>query len=106
MNVCRLVRRIDLRLVPASMFIYLLCFLDRSNIVSIFGCVQLIPCRLTGTYQGNAKILNQNAGDSLEETIHISDKQYLVALIIFIIAYILFEVPSNYMLKRFQPSRW
>ena len=30
-----LVRRIDLRLVPASMVIYLLCFLDRSNIVSI-----------------------------------------------------------------------
>lgn len=30
----RLVRRIDLRLVPASMLIYLLCFLDRSNIVS------------------------------------------------------------------------
>lgn len=30
---CRLVRRIDMRLVPASMVIYLLCFLDRSNIV-------------------------------------------------------------------------
>ena len=30
----RLVRRIDLRFVPASMVIYLLSFLDRSNIVS------------------------------------------------------------------------
>ncbi len=31
----RLVRRIDIRLVPTSMFIYLLCFLDRSNIVCV-----------------------------------------------------------------------
>lgn len=30
----RLIRRIDARIVPASMLIYLLCFLDRSNIAS------------------------------------------------------------------------
>lgn len=83
----RLVRRIDLRLVPSSMFIYLVCFLDRSNI-------------------GNAKLLNAATGNSLVQTIHMSDKQYLVALMIFIVAYTLFETPSNYMLKKFRPSRW
>ncbi|KAI0084560.1 MFS transporter [Irpex rosettiformis] len=83
----RLVRRIDVRLVPTSMFIYLLCFLDRSNI-------------------GNAKVLNSNTGDSLVQKLHISNQQYLVALMIFIVAYTLFETPSNYMLKRFRPSRW
>lgn len=83
----RLVRRIDVRLVPSSMFIYLLCFLDRSNI-------------------GNAKLLNSATGDSLVQTVHISDQQYLVALMIFIVAYTLFETPSNYLLKHFYPSRW
>ncbi|PSS37896.1 hypothetical protein PHLCEN_2v257 [Hermanssonia centrifuga] len=83
----RLVRRIDLRLLPASMFIYLLCFIDRSNI-------------------GNAKILNSDTGDSLAQTLRISDQQYLIALMIFFVAYIVFETPSNYMLKKFSPSRW
>ncbi|GJE95954.1 MFS general substrate transporter [Phanerochaete sordida] len=83
----RLVRRIDIRLVPVSLFIYLLCFIDRSNI-------------------GNARILNSDAGDSLAQTTHISNRQYLVALLIFIIAYSLFEVPSNYLLHRFRPSKW
>ncbi|EKM51127.1 uncharacterized protein PHACADRAFT_151720 [Phanerochaete carnosa HHB-10118-sp] len=83
----RLVRRIDLRFVPASMLIYVLCFLDRSNI-------------------GNAKLLNASTGNSLVQSIHMSDQQYLVALMIFIVAYTLFETPSNYMLKKFRPSRW
>ncbi|KAI0084570.1 MFS transporter [Irpex rosettiformis] len=83
----RLVRRIDIRFVPLSMFIYLLCFLDRSNI-------------------GNAKVLNSNTGDSLVQTLNISNQQYLTALMIFIISYTLFETPSNYMLKKFRPSRW
>lgn len=32
--------------------------------------------------------------------------QYTVALMVFLIAYALFEVPSNYFLKRVRPSRW
>ncbi|KAI0338694.1 MFS transporter [Trametopsis cervina] len=83
----RLVRHIDIRLVPISMFIYLLCFLDRANI-------------------GNAKVLNSDTGDSLVQTLDMSDQQYLVALMIFVVAYTLFETPSNYMLKKYRPSRW
>ncbi|PSR97082.1 hypothetical protein PHLCEN_2v4363 [Hermanssonia centrifuga] len=83
----RLVRRIDLRLMPASVVIYLLSFIDRSNI-------------------GNAKILNSATHDSLAQTLHISEQQYLVALMIYLVAYIVFETPSNYMLKKFRPSRW
>ncbi|KAI0702372.1 MFS transporter [Cerioporus squamosus] len=83
----RLVRRIDTRIVPASMLIYLLCSLDRSNV-------------------GNAKILNADKGDSLLQTLSISNQQYLVALMIFYVSYTLFETPSNYMLKKFRPSRW
>ena len=39
----RFVWRIDLRLLPASMFIYLISFIDRSNIVSISQLNELIP---------------------------------------------------------------
>ena len=51
-------------------------------------------------------MLNSATGDDLVQTVHITDQQYLVALMIFIVAYTLFETPSNYMLKRFRPSRW
>ena len=33
-SIHRLVRRIDLRMIPLAMFVYLLCFLNRANIVS------------------------------------------------------------------------
>jgi len=32
--------------------------------------------------------------------------QYTIALMVFLVAYALFEVPSNYFLKRLRPSRW
>ncbi|KAI0702376.1 MFS transporter [Cerioporus squamosus] len=69
------------------MIIHLLCFIDRSNI-------------------GNAKVLNRDEGNSLVQTLKISNEQYLVALMIFIVAFTIVQTPSNYMLKRFRPSRW
>jgi hypothetical protein len=35
-----------------------------------------------------------------------TDRQYTIALMVFLIAYTVFEVPSNYMLKRLSPSTW
>ena len=32
--------------------------------------------------------------------------QFTIALMVFLSAYALFEVPSNYMLKRLKPSNW
>ncbi|KUL86347.1 hypothetical protein ZTR_08542 [Talaromyces verruculosus] len=82
-----LVRKQDLRILPLSAGIYLLCYLDRSNI-------------------GNAKTLNSNTGNSLLEETHMTNYQYIVALMLFLIAYAIFEVPSNYLLKKLRPSRW
>ncbi|KAI0660270.1 MFS transporter [Cubamyces menziesii] len=76
-----------MHIVPAAMMIHLLCFIDRSNI-------------------GNAKVLNRDEGDSLEQTLHITNQQYLIALMVFIVAFTIVQTPSNYMLKRFRPSRW
>jgi MFS family permease len=82
-----LVRKQDLRIVPLSAAIYLLCYLDRSNI-------------------GNAKILNSETHNDLLSETHMTNLQYTIALMVFLIAYAMFEVPSNYLLKRLSPSRW
>ncbi|KAJ5626536.1 hypothetical protein N7528_003963 [Penicillium herquei] len=83
----RLVRKQDLRILPLSAGIYLLCYLDRSNI-------------------GNAKTLNSGTGNDLLQETHMTDYQYIIALMVFLIAYAVFEVPSNYLLKKLRPSRW
>ncbi|EUC44288.1 hypothetical protein COCMIDRAFT_98527 [Bipolaris oryzae ATCC 44560] len=77
----------DLRIIPLCATIYLLCFLDRSNI-------------------GNAKTLNANEGHSLLQETHMTNYQFTIALMVFLVAYAVFEVPSNYFLKKFKPSRW
>ncbi|KIJ25826.1 hypothetical protein M422DRAFT_144008, partial [Sphaerobolus stellatus SS14] len=79
--------KMDLRIIPAACIIYLLCFLDRSNI-------------------GNAKVLNHDMGDALTDSLHLTDNQYVIALMVFLIAYTVFEAPSNIMLKKMRPSRW
>ncbi|KAJ5371061.1 uncharacterized protein N7496_007153 [Penicillium cataractarum] len=76
----KLMRKVDLRLVPMLGVVYLISHLDRSNI-------------------GNAKILG------LAEDLGLSGIQYNVALSLFFIPYVLLEVPSNILLKRFtRPS--
>jgi sugar phosphate permease len=35
-----------------------------------------------------------------------SNKQFNVALMVFLVAYAVFEVPSNILLKKLRPSRW
>ncbi|KDQ12032.1 hypothetical protein BOTBODRAFT_135209 [Botryobasidium botryosum FD-172 SS1] len=82
-----LVMKLDLRILGPSILIFLLCFLDRSNI-------------------GNARILNQDTGHSLVQTLNLSGYQFMVSLMLFLITYTVFESPSNFMLKRFRPSRW
>ncbi|CAO3665000.1 unnamed protein product [Umbelopsis vinacea] len=76
-----LIWKLDLRLIPFLGLLYLCSFLDRVNI-------------------GNAKL----AG--LTKSITISDNNYNWALSIFFIGYILFEIPSNLMLKKIGPSKW
>ncbi|CAL1714271.1 unnamed protein product [Somion occarium] len=77
----KLLRKLDLALVPWLSFLYLLSFLDRTSI-------------------GNAKLYG------LEQDLHISDTQYNIALTIFFFSYSVFEVPSNVFLKRLRPSVW
>ncbi|KAH9065315.1 major facilitator superfamily domain-containing protein [Lactarius vividus] len=92
----KLLRKVDLRLLPILTLLYLLSFLDRSNI-------------------GNAKI------DGLTTDLHVSPPAYNTALALYFIAYVTFEVPANFVviqqlghiitnvnasLKRFDPQFW
>lgn len=77
----RLLRKVDWNILPIPTLLYLLSFLDRSNI-------------------GNAKL------EGLTTDLHISNDAYLWTLTIYFFGYVLFEVPSNIVLKRFTPSIW
>ncbi|KAI5456668.1 major facilitator superfamily domain-containing protein [Mariannaea sp. PMI_226] len=77
----RILRKVDYRIVPALAVMYLISFIDRSNI-------------------GNAKVAGMN------EDLGLSGSQYNIALSVFFIPYILFEIPSNIILKLVRPSIW
>jgi MFS family permease len=76
-----LLRKLDLHLVPGVAILYLLSFLDRSNVA-------------------NAKL------EGLTKDLGISDPDYSTGLTIFFIGYILFEVIWNIILKRIGPRIW
>ena len=75
----KLVRKIDLYLLPTIWLMYLLSYMDRTNI-------------------GNAKV----AG--MDTDLNLDSNQYSVILIVFFVTYVVFEVPSNMLLTRSRPS--
>lgn len=77
----KLVRKLDLHIIPFVMLLYLFSFLDRVNI-------------------GNARLYG------LEEDLGLTGNQYQTAVSILFVTYLLAEVPSNLVLKKFTPSRW
>ncbi|KAK2013421.1 major facilitator superfamily transporter [Colletotrichum eremochloae] len=77
----KILRKMDLRLIPMLALLYLLSFLDRGNI-------------------GNAKI------EGLQEDLNMTADQYNWCLTVFFFTYAAFEVPSNLLLKKLRPSVW
>ena len=79
----RLLRKLDLRVVPIIAVMYMLAFIDRANL-------------------GNAKI------QGLEQDLRMNPNghDYNIAAFIFFLPYILCEVPSNLLLRKFRPSVW
>ncbi|EMR71341.1 putative mfs transporter protein [Eutypa lata UCREL1] len=81
-------RRLDIRLLPLCCWLYLLNFLDRGNI-------------------GNARILNNETGDDLMTRTGTTSQGYAITLTLFSVAYAVFEVPSNWVMKHHvRPSVW
>lgn len=77
----RVIRKCDLRVVPPTLILFMLSFLDRVNI-------------------GNAAI------QGLPEDLALIGHQFNVALLILFIPFILLEIPSNLVMKRLDPSTW
>lgn len=80
-NEGRLLRKLDFHLLPGVCVLYLLSFLDRSNVA-------------------NARL------DGLTDDLHMTGNQYLTGLTMFFVGYILLEVIWNVMLKRIGPKLW
>lgn len=77
----KLLWKVDLRVLPPLLILFLLSILDRINI-------------------GNAKILGMTT------ELHMQGQDFNIALFIFFIPYILLEVPSNIIIKKVAPSTW
>jgi len=77
----KLLLKCDLHVLPPLFVIFLLAFLDRTNI-------------------GNAKI------QGLEADLDMHGNDYNIALLVFFVPYILFEIPANLLLKKMAPSTW
>ncbi|KAJ3721532.1 MFS general substrate transporter [Lentinula raphanica] len=79
----KLMRRIDLHVIPWLAMLYFLNFMDRGNI-------------------GNAKLYGMTT--NIDHPI--SDTQYLIALTVYFFPYALLEPASNVILRRLKPSLW
>jgi len=77
----KLLRKLDLHVLPVLWLLFMLAFLDRTNI-------------------GNAKI------QGMIKDLDIEGQDYNIALFIFFVPYILFEVPANIIIKEINPSTW
>ncbi|EME85510.1 uncharacterized protein MYCFIDRAFT_88541 [Pseudocercospora fijiensis CIRAD86] len=74
----KLVRKIDLRLLPPVIIMYIMNYLDRNNIAT---------ARLAGT-------------PGLEEDLKMTDSQYETCVSILFVGYILMQIPSNLFLNK------
>ncbi|KAI4159361.1 MAG: hypothetical protein LQ342_006617 [Letrouitia transgressa] len=77
----KLVSKIDLRVIPVLSLLYFFAFLDRTNIA-------------------NANVFG------LQKELALGGTQYNNALTIFFVPYIIFEIPSNILLKKLKPHVW
>ncbi|TPX58779.1 hypothetical protein PhCBS80983_g02908 [Powellomyces hirtus] len=83
----RLVRKLDIRLMPMIFIAYFLSIVDRSNV-------------------SFAKIANIEKNHHLQGTAGINDEQFSIALAAFFVGYIVFEIPSNLMMKKVPAPAW
>lgn len=49
--------------------------------------------------------MNSDTGDDLMQTLGLTSDEYIIALMLFMVAYSIFEAPSNLALKVFSPKR-
>ncbi|KAH8702939.1 MFS transporter-like protein [Phaeosphaeriaceae sp. PMI808] len=84
----RIVRKIDMRILPFICIAYLINFLDRVNL-------------------GNARTLNNDIpANNIVKELKLTGNRYNIAVAVFFVPYVVFEAPSNFAMKYFSPSVW
>ncbi|KAI5459153.1 major facilitator superfamily domain-containing protein [Mariannaea sp. PMI_226] len=74
----RVIRKVDLWVLPALYIVYMSCFIDRANI-------------------GNVKVAE------MPEDIRASEAQFSTAISVFYVTYVVVEIPAVILVKRFSP---
>ena len=75
----KIIMKTDLHVLPILFLLFLVSFVDRTNI-------------------GNAKI------EGLTTDLHMVGNQYNIAVFVFNIPYVLLDIPSNMLLRRWKPN--
>ncbi|KAI0970136.1 major facilitator superfamily domain-containing protein [Xylaria arbuscula] len=83
----KLLRRIDWHLMPLCSIMFLFKNLDVDNV-------------------SNARIMNRGTSTNILTQLHLTSDEFALVTVLYYIPYIVFEAPSNLLLKKFTPSRW
>ena len=83
----KLMRRVDVRMMTLCSLIFLIKNLDSANI-------------------SNARIMNSGTSRNIMTQLHLTADEYSLLTVLYYIPYIVFEAPSNLLLKRMRPSVW
>ncbi|KAH9904428.1 putative pantothenate transporter [Xylariomycetidae sp. FL2044] len=83
----KLMRRIDWHLMPLCSLMFMFKNLDADNV-------------------SNARIMNKGTPENIMTQLGLTSDQYALVAVMYYIPYIVFEAPSNLLLKRYSPSRW
>ena len=75
----KIIMKTDLHVLPILFLLFLVSFVDRTNI-------------------GNAKI------EGLTDDLHMTGNQYNIAVLVFNIPYVLLDIPSNMLLRKWKPN--
>lgn len=94
----KLVLRVDLKVLPILCIVYLVAFIDRYVcLVHILPYMSLILPFVERVNIGNAQLF------SLSKDLELNTGQYNIALAVFFVSYIVFEIPANVIMKRVKP---
>lgn len=99
----KLRRKCDRHVLPCITLLLFMSFLDRTNIGEKTRTISFVAnsqYAVTEQTPGNARI------QGMVEDLNMTGHDYNIALFIFFVSYILFEVPSNIIIKRIAPSTW
>lgn len=96
----KLLWKIDWKILPVIIPLYVCSFLDRVNIGKYR--VLLLVLKASGVLHmtGNARLYG------LEEDLGLTSMEFSIALSILFVTYVSVEIPSNLLIKRIGSSRW